>query len=63
MDVFRWDQYYVTGLQEVDDQRMRLMALINRLGNIVANGEGSDTEAIPNLLPELADYAVYHFAE
>jgi len=63
MDVFRWNQYYVTGLKEVDDQHMRLVAMINRLGNIVANGEGSDPGAIPNLLTELADYAVYHFAE
>jgi hemerythrin-like metal-binding protein len=63
MDVFRWNQYYVTGLQEVDDQHMRLVALINRLGNIVTNGEGSDTGAISNVLTELVDYADYHFTE
>ncbi len=63
MDVFRWDQHYVTGLQEIDDQHMRLVALINRLGNMVTNADGTDAEEIPNVLEELADYAVYHFAE
>lgn len=63
MDAFRWDQYYVTGLKEVDDQHMQLVALINRLGNSVGSAEGSHTEEIPNVLKELTEYAVYHFTE
>ncbi len=36
MDAFCWNQYYVTRLKEIDDQHMRLVTMINRLGNMVA---------------------------
>lgn len=63
MESFRWDQYYVTGLEEVDAQHMRLVAMINRLGNLAADPGGPHADEIASVLSELAEYAVYHFTE
>ncbi len=63
MESFRWDQYYVTGLEDVDAQHMRLVAMINRLGDLAADPGGPHADGIASVLEELADYAVYHFTE
>lgn len=63
MESFHWDEYYVTGLDEVDAQHMRLVAMINRLGNFVADAGEAHTGEIATILKELGDYAVYHFTE
>lgn len=63
MESFRWDEYYVTGLDEVDAQHRQLVSMINRLGNFVTDAGGVRSDEISTVLKELGDYAVYHFTE
>ena len=63
MDSFRWDQNYVTGIDEVDHQHMNLVGTINRLGELVANADVHESGEIGKLLRELAEYADVHFTD
>jgi hemerythrin-like metal-binding protein len=56
---FEWNQYFETGLAEVDQQHRHLVNLINRLGSEV---EGASAENVDRTLDELARYTVYHFS-
>lgn len=62
IETFLWDQHFTTGLETVDQQHHRLVELINRLGDSVADGSTSD-DAAKAIFAELADYARYHFSE
>ena len=63
MDSFRWDENYVTGIEEVDTQHMQLVSTINRLGDLLARPEGSAADDIASVITELSDYSEFHFAE
>ncbi len=62
MDSFVWNDNYVTGLSEVDEQHHRLVDLINKFGDLLASNTLSfdDIEAV---FGELFSYAEYHFEE
>ncbi len=62
MNSFQWDEHYVTGIDEVDEQHMELVTIINRLGDLIANPEQFDRNGLTRLVDELADYARFHFA-
>jgi hemerythrin len=62
MESFHWDQYFVTGLTEIDDQHHRLVDLINQFGTLLADNV-VHSEDVERLFNELADYADYHFKE
>ena len=62
MQSFYWDDNFVTGLSEVDNQHYKLVSLINQFGNQLASNE-VDTQSLASLHRELVDYAVYHFHE
>lgn len=63
MESFHWDKHFETGLAEVDRQHHRLVDLINRFGNLLAQLEGVTFNDIETVFKELADYAKYHFKE
>ncbi|MFY7905669.1 MAG: bacteriohemerythrin, partial [Burkholderiaceae bacterium] len=58
MQAFTWSSLFETGLEEVDAQHRRLVALVNQLG---ADAHSGDPVRIDQALAELADYTVYHF--
>ena len=58
MQAFTWSSLFETGLEEVDAQHQRLVALVNQLGDDAHSG---DAVRIDQALAELADYTVYHF--
>jgi len=60
---FQWDSNYVTGIDEVDSQHMRLVETINALGTLLAKPGGARVEAFKAVLGELSAYAQFHFAE
>ncbi|MDO9598669.1 MAG: diguanylate cyclase [Azoarcus sp.] len=62
MDSFQWNEYFVTGIEEVDTQHMELVRIINRLGEILSNSAAPDATALIGLIDELSDYARFHFA-
>ncbi len=60
MESFSWDTYFVTGLDEVDEQHFHLVALINKFGNALVNNEIAFQD-VRVILQELKEYAIYHF--
>lgn len=60
MAVFQWTDDYRTGLEAVDQQHRRLVAMLNDLDE--ARAIGSDSRVVLELLDGLAAYAQYHFA-
>lgn len=58
MQAFTWSSLFETGLEDVDAQHQRLVALVNQLGDDAHSG---DPARIDQALAELADYTVYHF--
>ena len=62
MQPFYWDNNFITGLSEVDNQHFKLVSLINQFGSQLAANE-IDTKSLTSLHQELVDYAVYHFHE
>lgn len=58
MQAFVWTPLFETGLADVDGQHLRLVGLLNELGDHVDSGEGG---RIDQALQALAEYTVYHF--
>jgi len=58
MSVIEWGIHFYTGLEEVDRQHQRLIALANRLSE-VADGQ---PEVLDQAFGELRDYARDHFS-
>ena len=63
MESFRWDNCFITGLAEVDEQHHHLVDVINRFGDLLTQREGATAEDIEQVFGELAAYAEYHFRE
>ncbi len=61
MPFMKWDERFVIGIKEVDEQHKKLVDLINELYDAVKNPEKS-MEVIDRVLKELIDYAHYHFS-
>ena len=67
MDAFVWDQHFVTGLADVDDQHHGLVTLFNNLSQALFTHHGCnqpDTESLLDSSFEwLVDYTKHHFAD
>jgi len=62
MESFHWEEYYKTGLSDVDEQHHKLVNIINKFGDLFTQ----DTliyEDVKVIFKELADYTVYHFED
>jgi hemerythrin-like metal-binding protein len=59
MGFMEWNEKFITGVREADEQHKRLVDLINELYDAMSQGKGS--EVIDKILYELAKYADYHF--
>ena len=62
-ELFTWSPVYETGLDRVDGQHRRLVALVNDAGRSVAGGGAVAGADWRGLLEELVAYAGYHFQE
>jgi hemerythrin len=60
MAVFEWTDKYSVGVKILDDQHKKLFAMINRLHEAMASGNGNET--VQAVLRELVDYTKVHFA-
>ncbi|WP_435237463.1 bacteriohemerythrin [Psychromonas sp. PT13] len=59
---FIWDESFVTGYVDIDDQHYHLINLINAFGDFVKSGEHSEA-VIKIVFDELYEYTSYHFKE
>lgn len=62
MESFHWGKNFITGLAEVDDQHHHLVNIINQFGSSLSKNT-INIKDIDILYAQLAEYAVYHFAE
>jgi hemerythrin len=57
--LFPWEGKYVLGIEEIDDQHMKLVGMINSLHEGMRSGKGREVTA--SVLQSLMEYALYHF--
>jgi diguanylate cyclase (GGDEF)-like protein/hemerythrin-like metal-binding protein len=62
MEHFRWDEVFLTHVDEVDQQHHHLVNLVNRLGDAISHNI-ADRAQINAILTQLFDYTQYHFSE
>jgi two-component system NtrC family sensor kinase len=60
MEIFVWDERYLTGQPMIDAEHHGLVALINKIATLQARG--SVPAEIRQVVDELIDYAAVHFA-
>ncbi|MFW3145462.1 MAG: bacteriohemerythrin [Thermoplasmatota archaeon] len=59
MVLFKWEDRYLVGINQVDEQHKRLVHLINDLHEAMLEGRGkAETHKV---LLKLIDYSMYHF--
>ena len=59
IDIFPWDDHFNTGIEIIDVQHRKLVALLNRLATLVAYQSNDD--ALNSIFDELIQYTLYHF--
>ncbi len=64
MFYFRWQDSYLTHIDELDEQHQRLVGLINDLYTDLLNcpEDMQKRACIAKTLDELVDYSIYHFS-
>lgn len=62
MESFHWDENFVTGLSDVDQQHQHLVGIINQFGYLLSENKVAFND-IEEVFRKLADYARYHFQE
>ena len=60
MALYEWNDKFLVGVTEIDQQHQKLVALINTLHDAMKSGKTKDV--LGQLFTELVDYTVYHFA-
>lgn len=61
MSFLSWSNYFVTGIDVVDQQHRHLVDLINAASPFLAAEGSMDAREAEHLLDELTDYATFHF--
>ncbi len=59
MGFMEWNEKFITGVKEADEQHKKLVSLINQLYDAMREGKGK--EVIDLIIDELVKYADYHF--
>jgi len=60
MSLLVWKDEYLTQVEEIDSQHMRLIELINGIYDLLRSGRGN--ESIAEALDEVVDYTQFHFS-
>ncbi len=62
MAAFNWNEQFLTGLAQVDDEHRGLVSLLNHIGALVESGAGAQPATLVGIFRELVVYAREHFA-
>jgi hemerythrin len=62
MESFHWDEHFLTGLKEVDEQHHHLVDMINQFSDLLAEDDLCFDEMV-TILEKLNHYTDYHFVE
>ena len=63
METFVWDQNFITGLADVDEQHHLLVDLFNELHAQLFRGQATDLVDLEAVFQRLLDYAGHHFVQ
>lgn len=58
-EFIKWSENYSVGLNEIDEQHKKLLAIINKL--YAAFTDRVEDKVLGEILDEMADYTEYHF--
>ena len=61
MSLISWNDYFVTGIDIIDEQHRWLIDLINEAATVLVQPYATNHEAADRLLDQLTEYAVFHF--
>lgn len=61
MSLITWNDYFVTGIDIIDEQHRWLIGLINKAAPILVQPYALTNQAADELLDQLTAYAVFHF--
>tara|TARA_R110001583_G_scaffold9945_3_gene46290 strand:- start:556 stop:1674 length:1119 start_codon:yes stop_codon:yes gene_type:complete len=62
MESFHWDEHFLTGIKEVDEQHHHLVDMINQFSDLLTTDDLC-FETMKGILEKLNNYADYHFIE
>lgn len=62
MESFIWQDFYETGIEDVDLQHRKLVDIINNFGDLLSK-DTLEYSNINDIFKELIDYTVFHFIE
>ncbi len=62
IEKIEWSDSYLLGVQEIDLQHKKLLAIANELYDVVCGDEDDYRMKMPIVLKKLSDYTVYHFS-
>ncbi len=57
-----WNDSYLLGVPEIDQQHKQLIAIANELYDVATGDESVYETKMPVILKKLTDYTVYHFS-
>lgn len=57
-----WDNSYLLGILEIDNQHKKLLMIANELYDIATGSPGAYKLKMSSALKKLTDYTVYHFS-
>jgi hemerythrin len=63
IETFHWDEHFTTGIASVDEQHLRLVHLINALGESLIACDGQAPGSLHAAFEQLAEYAQQHFRQ
>lgn len=63
MDTFVWDQFFTTGLPEVDEQHRALVDAFNDLSAALQRSNTGDDAGLTDVYERMVNFAEFHFAE
>lgn len=59
---YEWDDKYLLGIDEIDEQHKKLIAIANELYTILTGSEENYAKEMEKTLKNIVDYTVYHFS-
>ncbi|MFA6855633.1 MAG: hemerythrin family protein [Treponema sp.] len=63
MQKIEWNDSYLLGIPEIDNQHKKLLAVANDLYDAASGSAGNYMIKMSKVLKALTDYTVYHFGE
>lgn len=63
MQKIEWDDSYLLGIPEIDNQHKKLLSVANDLYDAASGSAENYTLRMSKVLKALTDYTVYHFGE